>query len=498
MNTMQYDLAVVGAGPAGMAAAIDSARFGLRVVVIDEQPRAGGQIYRQVGKPVLQDQRILGADYYYGAGLVSEFSAAKIEVLHSATVWEIGERHLCLSIGDSSRRIAFSRLLLATGAQERPVPFPGWTTPGVMTCGAAQIMLKSSGLAPSEPLVIAGSGPLLLLIACQLQRAGVSIAAVLDTTPARHYVEALRELPGALRGWRYLLKGSKLLMELRAAGIKRLSSVQQLRAEAGSDGKLARVHFSHKGREQALDCSTLLVHQGVVPNVQLTRAVGAEHRWDELQQCWHPCLDSGGETSVGGVFVAGDSGGIGGALVAELQGRLAAIEIASRLKSVGQKGRILGSGDSGSNETDSHEIESLEARDRETLRLHQAIDQQLAIRPFLDRLYRPAEVFLRPADETVVCRCEEVTAGDIRRVAKTGCAGPNQAKAFSRAGMGPCQGRMCGLTVSQLMAEAHNTPVSEVGYYNIRSPIKPVTLGELASMEQEPELESELVEQAQV
>ncbi|MEH6650863.1 MAG: FAD/NAD(P)-binding oxidoreductase [Motiliproteus sp.] len=484
MSTVQYDLAVVGAGPAGMAAAIESAHRGLNVVVIDEQPRAGGQIYRQVGQPVLQDKRILGPEYYYGADLVAEFSAAKIEVLHSATVWEIGARHLCLSLEGSSRRISFSRLLLATGAQERPVPFPGWTTPGVMTCGAAQIMLKSSGLAPSEPLVIAGSGPLLLLIACQLQRAGVSIAAVLDTTPSRHYVEALRELPGALRGWRYLLKGCKLLMELRSAGVKRLSGVQQLRAEGGSDGKLARVRFRHKDREQTLACSTLLVHQGVVPNVQLTRSLGAEHRWDELQQCWHPCLDSGGETSVGGVFVAGDSAGIGGALVAELQGKLAAIEIASRLGDTGQQ------------------TQNTEAHDQDTQKLQQAIAQQLAIRPFLDRLYRPAAVFLRPADETLVCRCEEVTAGDIRSVAKNGCAGPNQAKAFSRAGMGPCQGRMCGLTVSQLMAEVHNAPVSEVGYYNIRSPIKPVTLGELASMEPEleselePKLESEFVEQA--
>lgn len=473
MKAIRYDLAVVGAGPAGMAAAIESARHGLRVVVIDEQPRPGGQIYRQVGEPVLQDQRILGPDYHYGAGLVREFSTTQIDILHSATAWEVGARHLCLSVAGKSRRLVFDRLLLATGAQERPVPFPGWTTPGVMTCGAAQIMLKTSGLAPSEPLVIAGSGPLLLLIACQLQRAGVSIAAVLDTTPPRHYVEALRELPGALRGWRYLLKGCKLLMELQSAGVRRLSGIQQLRAEAGKDGKLTRVRFTHRGREQQLACSTLLVHQGVVPNVQLTRALGAEHRWDELQQCWRPRLDNYGETSVGGVFVAGDSGGIGGALVAELQGKLTAIEVASRLGNVSQQ-----------------------SHDQETSKLHRAIGQQLAIRPFLDRLYRPAEAFLRPSDETLVCRCEEVTAGDIRRLTKNGCAGPNQAKAFSRAGMGPCQGRLCGLTVSQLMAEVRNTPVSEVGYYNIRSPIKPVTLGELASMESE--LEPESVEKAKV
>ncbi|MCO4757489.1 MAG: (2Fe-2S)-binding protein, partial [Oceanospirillaceae bacterium] len=118
--------------------------------------------------------------------------------------------------------------------------------------------------------------------------------------------------------------------------------------------------------------------------------------------------------------------------------------------------------------------------------LQKQIAQQLAIRPFLDRLYSPAAEFLRPSDETMVCRCEEVTAGEIRSLARSGCAGPNQAKAFSRAGMGPCQGRLCGLTVSQLMAEASNRPVSEVGYYNIRSPIKPVTLAEVAGVDPGP------------
>ncbi|MFT5720219.1 MAG: NADPH-dependent 2,4-dienoyl-CoA reductase/sulfur reductase-like enzyme [Motiliproteus sp.] len=464
MSVDFYDLAIVGAGPAGMAAATEAAELGLRVLVLDEQPRPGGQIYRQAGDPVLADPHILGPDYDYGARLVRDFADAAIEYLHSASVWEVGDRHLCVSVAGISRRLGFSRLLLTTGAQERPVPFPGWTLPGVMGCGAAQILLKSSGLVPAAPLVLAGSGPLLLLIACQLVRAGVPIAAVLDTTPARHYLEALRELPGALRGWRYLLKGARLLAELRAAGVQRFSGVRQLRAEAGADGTLTRLHFRQRNRAQQLSCVTLLVHQGVVPNVQLTRALQAEHDWNALQECWRPRLNGWGEISVKGIFVAGDSGGIGGALVAELQGRLTVLEIAAQLDRL-----------------------SIEARDQRARSLRTSIDQQLAIRPFLDRLYRPAMEFLRPADSTLVCRCEEVTAGDIRGVASQGCAGPNQAKAFSRAGMGPCQGRQCGLTVAQLIAEVREVPVADVGYYNIRFPIKPLSLGELATMASEPD-----------
>ncbi|WP_207061615.1 NAD(P)/FAD-dependent oxidoreductase [Motiliproteus sp. SC1-56] len=454
-----YDLAVVGSGPAGMAAAIDAAERGLSVAVIDDQPLPGGQIYRQVGDPVLQDRNVLGPDYYYGESLVQRFCAATVDRIDRASVWEAGPRHLCLSRDGRSRRLGFKALLLATGAQERPVPFPGWTLPGVMTCGAAQIMLKTSGLAPSAPLVLAGSGPLLLLLACQLLRTGIQVEAVLETTPTAHYRDALRELGGALRGWRALAKGMGLLAELKRGGVKHLGGVSELRALADSEGKLDRISYRRRGREQRIACRTLLVHQGVVPNVQLSRAVGAEHHWDALQECWRPTLDSWGASSIDNLFIAGDGSGIGGALVAEKQGRLAALAIAARLQRI-----------------------SDQERDAEAAPIQREIHRELAIRPFLDRLYRPAQEFLRPADDTLVCRCEEVTAGEIRRIARGGCAGPNQAKAFSRAGMGPCQGRLCGLTVSQLIAEAREVPVADVGYYRVRSPIKPITLGELAAM----------------
>ncbi|WP_210395550.1 NAD(P)/FAD-dependent oxidoreductase [Motiliproteus sediminis] len=458
-STDYVDLAIIGSGPAGMAAAIDAAELGLRVAVIDEQPLPGGQIYRQVSQPALQDRSVLGPDYYYGESLVKQFSTAAIERIGNASVWEASANHLCLTRDGRSHQLHFKTLLLATGAQERPVPFPGWTTPGVMTCGAAQIMLKSSGLAPAEPVVIAGSGPLLLLVACQLLRAGIRIEALLETTPAANYRDALKALAGAVSGWRYLLKGARLMAELKRGGVNRRSGITNLRALADNQGKLDRISYHHRGREHQLACRTLLVHQGVVPNVQLSRALGIDHHWDELQQCWRPGIDRWGASSTANIFMAGDGGGIGGALVAELQGRIAALAIAAQRKQL----------------SDSE-------RDARAAPLQRELERQLAIRPFLDRLYRPAPAFLRPADETLVCRCEEVTAGEIRRIAREGCAGPNQAKAFSRAGMGPCQGRLCGLTVSQLMAEAREVPVSEVGYYRIRSPIKPITLGELAAM----------------
>ncbi|MNJ24675.1 Hydrogen cyanide synthase subunit HcnB [compost metagenome] len=460
MSERIYDLVVVGAGPTGMAAATTACQHGLDVALLDEQSAPGGQIYRSVGKPAPADTRVLGPDYYYGRKLVDALQHAQIDYFSSTTVWDISsERVLSVSIGGHSRTLRAAKILLATGAQERPVPFPGWTLPGVMSCGAAQILLKSSALTPPGPLVLAGSGPLLLLIAWQLHKAGVSISAVLDTTPSANYFKALRHGLGALRGWRMLLKGLGYLVSLRKAGINMLSGVTKLRADADSSGRLTQVHFQQRGHSRVINCKSLLVHQGVVPNVQLPRAMDARHLWHEQQQCWHPQTDAWGETSIDGVFVAGDSAGIGGALAAEHFGRLTAWQVAC------QQGRL-----------DSTERDMLARPVRQTL------DRLMVIRPFLDVLYQPAVEFLLPVDETIVCRCEEVSAGDIRRFVGLGCSGPNQTKAFSRAGMGPCQGRMCGLTVAQIIAAERNVAIDQVGYYTIRAPIKPLSLGELASL----------------
>lgn len=452
----QYDLVIIGAGPAGMAAAREAGEAGLNTLILDEQPRAGGQIYRNIGRPILRDRSILGNDYYVGESLLAGLTHSLVTHIVNATVWEVtADNTLYYSAEGVSRQVRFKKLLLATGAQERPVPFDGWTLPGVMTCGAAQILLKSSGLTPAEPLVIAGSGPLLLLITCQLIRAGVRIEGIVDTTPASNYGRALKEIVGAIRGWRYLLKGMRMLNEVRRSGVKYYKCATELSAEPGSDGNLATVSFRKGNILHQLDCKTLLVHQGVIPNTQLSRAIGLKHQWDEVQQCWKPTLSEHGCSSHPDIFIAGDSAGIGGAVVAEIQGRIVARGIAH------QSG---GKTDTG--------IDSL----------RKDLAGQLAIRPFLDHLYRPLDMFLKPQGQTIVCRCEEVSAAEIRGLAQHGCVGPNQTKAFCRSGMGPCQGRQCGSTVTALLADELGRKPSEVGYYNIRFPIKPVTLGELASL----------------
>lgn len=455
---MKRDLAILGAGPAGLAAAAQAAELGLGVTVLDEQPRAGGQIYRDVDKATPQLGDILGKDYTDGARLTEGLLQSGAEHISGAVVWAIEDGfRISYTCAGRGAQFGADRILLATGALERPMPVPGWTLPGVMTAGAGQILLKQSGLV-AQGAVLVGSGPLLYLIAAQMVRAGTPPAAMIETQTWGDLFHALRYVGGALRGWPYMAKGLKLLAEIKRAGVPRYTGATEIAIE-GED-RAEAVTFTHKGRRQQIACDTVFLHHGVVPNTQAARSLGISHGWDAAQSAFSPVLDEWGQSDVAGVFIAGDGAGIGGAKVAEYSGRLAALKIAADAKSL-----------------------SSQDCTRMAAPLRRALARELAVRPFLDAAYPPYNAALLPADSTVICRCEEVTAGDIRGYAAIGCLGPNQTKAFGRAGMGPCQGRYCGLTVTALLAAANGQTPDQTGYYRIRSPLKPVTLGELAAMD---------------
>ncbi len=458
----QVDLLVIGAGPAGMEAAVVARRHGLDVLVVDEQPSPGGQIWRNVeavaGTP---RGRLLGASYAEGAQAVARFRASGAAYEPRTQVWQVepGPRAYLTRAG-SAGLVEAGCLLLATGAQERPVPFPGWTLPGVMTVGAAQILLKSSGQIPHAPVWIAGNGPLPLLYAAQLLKSGGRIAGFLDTTPPERRAAARGRFLGAVLGApRDIGKGMAWLAALRCAGVKITPGVSGIEA-LGSEA-LERLRYRAAGADITVPASLLLVHEGIVPSIHPTLALGCAHRWDAAQASFAPKLDAWGETSQPDVFVAGDGGGIGGAVAAGLLGAIAALRIAHRLDRLSQA--------------------DAEAAARP---LRAKLRRALAARPFLDALYGPRRDVLVPADATLVCRCEEVTAAEIRAQVATGRPGPNQVKAFTRAGMGPCQGRQCAYTVASILAEAEGRDLPELGLFRARPPLKPLTLGELAALDE--------------
>jgi NADPH-dependent 2,4-dienoyl-CoA reductase/sulfur reductase-like enzyme len=453
----QYQLAVIGAGPAGMAAATEASRQGLSVIVLDEQAQPGGQIYRAIEQASPQRLAVLGADYAKGSALAAGFRASGADYLPSTLLWNAehkdGHFLLDLSTGAGSRRISASRLLVATGAVERPVPVPGWTLPGVTTAGALQILLKAHG-GVAQGAVLAGAGPLLLLLAQQMIAAGVAPRAVVEIGPANRLRRALPFLPRALAGWRYLVKGAGMLRALRQAGVAWYQGASGFWIEGS--GEATAVHFEIAGEAHRIECSQVALHMGVVPNPQLTRMLRCEHDWHPTQQAFVPRTDVFFETSEAGVFVAGDGAGIGGAASAALRGQLVALRIAA--------------------------LEGVRGAEARIPAIRRRLKRDAAVRPFLEALYAPAEEVLNPADTTLVCRCEEVTAGAIRQAVAGGAPGPNQLKAFLRCGMGPCQGRTCGPAVTALVARTRGVSEAEAGYFRIRPPLKPLPLSELADI----------------
>ncbi len=459
--TRHFDLLILGAGPAGMSAAIAARRLGMSVLLVDDQPAPGGQIWRAVeavsGTSV---GKLLGDEYLSGAALAQSMRASGTVYEPQTQVWQIESGwHVYMSRDQQAEVVQADAVLLATGAQERPAPFPGWTLPGVMTVGAAQILLKTSRQVPDQPVWIAGSGPLPLLYMVQLLRAGGSIAGWLDTSPSDSLRRGWPKLMAALPGWRDLLKGWGWARALRQAGFPIVRHVNQFSVEG--EGRVSSLTYVEAGgRSVTVPAQLVLVHEGVVPSVHMTQAIGCRHVWRDDQVCLAPEVDAWGETSESGVFVAGDGTGIGGARAACVRGELAAVGIALR----------AGKLDAG-----------LAQQLAQPLR--QKLARELSTRPLLDAMFAPRASALDPLDETIVCRCEELTAGDIRRAAAIGRPGPNQIKSMTRAGMGPCQGRQCGHTVAQILARAQDRPVSEIGFYRIRPPLKPLTLGELATLD---------------
>ncbi|MET7247666.1 NAD(P)/FAD-dependent oxidoreductase [Methylobacterium sp. EM32] len=450
------DLAVLGAGPAGGAAALAASRAGLRVALIDENPAAGGQVWRRPVRPGV------AAAEARGEALRAALRDSAVIPFFGRTVWSVGASlDLDMIEAESGRweRVSAGRLVAAGGAHERVVPFPGWTLPGVVGLAGATILLKSHGVAPGRRVLVAGSGPLLFAVAAGLAKTGTEVVGVADLVGRGDW---LRALPDLLTRPGLLAQGARWMASLKAAGIpiffrhalRRAEGTQEIaRAVIGPvDAEGAPV----PGPERAFAIDALCVGNGLVPGAEVTRLLRAPHRFDRLRGGHVPVTDEAGRTGVPGLYAVGDGAGLRGAAMATLAGELAGLAAAL------DAGRL-----------------APDAFARESARLRRAMTRE---QPFSDRMagmmrVRPAQVRAVPP-ETVVCRCEDVTRAEIDAACAAGARDVNQMKQFTRCGMGPCQGRLCGDVAAEILAAQVGTREA-VGAFTARPPLRPIGFDEL-------------------
>ncbi len=446
-------VAIVGAGPAGLRAAEQLVRAGLRPVLIDEAAQVGGQIYRQPPAALQRPAKALyGFEAAKARALFERFSALQPQIDHrpGTLVWHIEGRNLHLLQGEQAASLPFDALILATGATDRVLPFPGWTLPGVFTLGAAQVALKAQASLIGPRVVFAGTGPLLYLVAWQTTQAGGAVQAVLDNAPASARRLALPQL---LARPSVAAKGAYFLARLQLAGVPVLRGVRLLRAE-GSD-RVQRLHWQQGTRLQSSDCDAVAFGHGLRSETQLADLAGCAFDFDELDQAWLPRRDHAGRSSVAGVYLAGDGAAILGADAAEHSGALAAQALLNDLGGSAPAAAAPAPGQT------AHR------------RFRQGLETLFPL---------PADWAVQAQDELVVCRCEEVTAGELRAcVRDTGTRELNRLKALTRIGMGRCQGRMCAPAAARLLADAAGCSLAEVGRLRGQPPVKPVPIAALAA-----------------
>jgi len=457
-----YEVVIVGMGPAGAAAALELTQLGINVAVVDENTEPGGQIYRQFPADfTVTDPRLFGAKYKNAQKLIRKIRTVrkKTTIISDTYVWGFFNNDtLSLIKNDKISQIRFRKMLLAEGAMERSIPFPGWTLPGIMTLGGLQKCVVQQRLLPGRRFLLAGCSPLIFQVAATLVKAGAEIAAVCDPVPPSSYLKIIPQLMSQRRilnevlTYFYPLIGKSVSI-LRPFAIEAASGDD--RVKEVSVVKLDDNWRPIPSSRRSFEVDIVGVSFGFLPLARLARLCGCSHTYDSVQKAWRPKTDKFLRSNLSDIYIAGDSSGIGGADMSSVEGQIAAVHIACYL------GRI-------STAEMNKRIEPL-IRKRDRI-------QKWAIK-FNETFSPQPGLYHIVQNETVVCRCEDVTAGEIREGIEMGYKNINEIKR-TRIGMGLCQGRTCENIVQQLMLQK-NIPIEEIGYLNLRPPLSPIQLSAL-------------------
>lgn len=453
-----YDIAVLGAGPAGANAALEGSRLGCRVVMIDEQSQAGGQVWRAKSAAILSAPET--PETSAGNQLRQAVSQSAIAHLGDARVWQI-ERvsdgwSLQVLVGGRSETITARALVLATGAREFVQPIPGWTLPGVIGLAGATALMKQALMPPGHRTVVSGSGPLVFFVASEIRRLGGTVAAVVTPNSRMDWIGAL---PSMCRRPDLMWRGMVWMADLMLARVPIFW--RHAVSEVGGEDAVSSVQISKLGPDwtalrtaKTMAADSLCLGNGLIPALEAAQLAGLEITHAPELGGWVPQVAEDGRTNVDGVFMCGDGAGIRGASAAEIHGKLAGLSAAEFAgKQVGsQKQRLR---------------RSYAAASRFGL----AMTALSVPRPGLEKLTTP---------QTIMCRCESLSRGQLLHEIEAGAASTNAVKSGLRAGMGPCGGKFCQTAIARLVASTEGLEEGAVPPHTARPPLRPVPVSALA------------------
>jgi len=463
LNNKKYNVVIVGSGFSGIAAANRLIGNGLSILLVDENLHIGGQLLRKLPEKLGLDKNYR-PDYVkrIGNGFIEGIKSGEIDILNNSSVIGIYDnKEILIEIEkERIRSIDFDAILFATGARERYLPFKGWTLPGVFSAGMAQVLMKSSGVLPSKNVVVGGSGLFLFSAAYEFIKNGAKVRAVMESTGVSGKIKLL---PVLLHNFSKITEGIRYVGKIGLAGVPikfnrriieargRESLEEVVIGKTDSEGKIVI------GSEKIVETDGFAYSYGFVPNVELPNLAGCKLSFDKDLGGWIVNVNDNMESGISGVYCAGEVTGVGGALKSINEGLTASISILELF----DKGNEF---------------------KEEKKKLIKKRKHHLNFAKLFNSLYgiRKSEISEIP-DETIICRCEDVKMGDIRKAVKDGFTSPGALKISLRTGMGNCQGRTCGPLIYDIFSELFLPEDNHFTIFSKRPPVKPVKIGVLVN-----------------
>jgi len=463
-----FELAVIGAGPGGMEATITAAGFGVRTVLIDSYPQPGGQYFMRIPSDFKVDYE--NKTETAGRKLVNYVLKVPSLKILNCLVWglfqeEDGSWLVALYGENAPKYVRAKNLILSTGSYDTPVAFPGWTLPGVVTSGGTLVLLKNQRVAPGKRALISGTGPLLFSVAAHLIEAGVEVVALCEVN---HILpRGIKHAFTMLKQWDRLTEGAKYMKTILGAktpykiGWSVVEARGQDAVEQAIIAKMDKFGHPIPGTQKVFDVDLVVSGFTLTPNTGLPRMIDCEMSYQAGKGGWIPVRDADFQTSIPHVYVVGDGAGVGGAENARLEGKIAGTSVA---KNTG--------------------FLSLSREKQIRQEIQSDLHQQHRFGDLLSDLFTPpAGLVSLLKDDTIICRCEEITLGEIKDAIQMGARSIGEVKMLTRTGMGNCQGRMCEHTVAAIIADqlaGEGVTREDVGYYSIRPPLHPLPQSFLA------------------